>query len=523
VTYNGAGSARALVGRAAGLAAVVALTAVGLVPVVGAGAANAATTATDTAASTAARGWGGWGGWGSWNGWSNDNTSVPVTLGQVRTIVDADQGAAATLTGAGIGVALIDTGVAPVAGLPANKIVNGPDLSFESQTANLRYLDTYGHGTHLAGIIVANDVASGSKGIAPGAKLTSLKVGTSAGATDISQVLAAIDWVVQHRNDDTANPIRVLNLSYGVFSKAQAGDPLMFAVERAWKAGIVVVASGGNDDNSTKLSNPALDPYIIAVGASDPNGTTDTDDDDLASFTTVSSTRQVDLLAPGQSIESLRNPGSTADLESPDARVGSTLFRGSGSSQAAAVVSAAAALVLQSNKALTPDQVKAKLVAGATPFAAGIAKRKGLKALSVTGALAAGTGTAQAWTRSDGTGSLESSRGDSHVTRDSNPLTGETSIFGAFNTTTWAARSGAGTAWSGGVWMGNRMAGDGWTGVSWASRTWAPATWAVGYWGADGWLDPGWTARYWSGAGWAGGDWSARYWSSDGWETHGWS
>jgi serine protease AprX len=520
VTHNEAGSARSRAGRLAGLAATVALAAVGLVPVVGVGAADAAI---DPAAAPNSTPMWGWGGWGSWNGWSNDSTHVPVTLGQVRTIIDADQGAATSLTGAGIGVALIDTGVAPVAGLPATRIVNGPDLSFESQTPNLRYLDTYGHGTHLAGIIVADDAASGSKGIAPGVKLTSIKVGTSDGATDLSQILAAIDWVVQHRNDDTANPIRVLNLSYGVYSKAQANDPLMFAVERAWKAGIVVVASGGNDGHSTKLSNPAVDPYLIAVGASDPAGTTDTGDDDLASFSTVSLSRQVDLLAPGQSIESLRNPGSTADLESPDARVGTTLFRGSGSSQAAAVVSAAAALVLQSNKALTPDQVKAKLVAGATPFAGGIARFKGLKALSVAGALAAGTGIMQAWPRSNGSGSLENSRGNSHVVRDNTQLVGEASIFGPFSTATWAARSTAGTAWSGGVWMGNRIAGDGWTGTSWAARTWAPATWTAGYWGATGWTDPGWTARYWSGAGWAGGDWSARYWSSNEWASNGWT
>ena len=182
-------------------------------------------------------------------------TSFPTTtLADVRTIIGASSGAAAKLTGAGVGIALIDTGVAPVPGLPATQIVNGPDLSFESQSPDLRYHDTYGHGTHMAGIMVGNDAPTGNVGIAPEAKLTSIKVGTSNGAVDVSQIIAAIDWVVKHRNDDPANPIRVINLSYGAGGiPALLDRPAAFAsVEQAWKAGIVVVAAAGN----TGTSNP---------------------------------------------------------------------------------------------------------------------------------------------------------------------------------------------------------------------------------------------------------------------------
>src|SRR3954453_12266768 len=129
---------------------------------------------------------------GGWSGlWlsAESTASGGTSLRDVRTIVGADVGAAASLTGAGVGVALIDTGVAGVPGLPAAQIVNGPDLSFESQSASLRYLDTYGHGTHMAGIIVGNDTATGTKGIAPKAKLTSLKLGTPNGAVDVTQVI----------------------------------------------------------------------------------------------------------------------------------------------------------------------------------------------------------------------------------------------------------------------------------------------------------------------------------------------
>ncbi|MEU8661593.1 S8 family serine peptidase [Actinoplanes philippinensis] len=124
----------------------------------------------------------------------------------------------ASLTGAGIGVALIDSGVAPVAGLDQpGKVINGPDLSFESQTPGLQYLDTYGHGTHMAGIIAGSDPSSGFQGVAPGAHLISLKTAAYDGAVDVSQVIAAIDWVVAHRNDPGLN-IRVLNLSFGTDS-----------------------------------------------------------------------------------------------------------------------------------------------------------------------------------------------------------------------------------------------------------------------------------------------------------------
>ena len=157
-----------------------------------------------------------------------------TTLAQVRTTIGADTGAAASLTGKGVGIALIDTGVAPVPGIPAAQVVNGPDLSFESQSASLRYLDTYGHGTHMAGIIIGNDTATGTKGIAPGAKLTSIKVGTSNGAVDVTQMIAAIDWVVKNRNYDPANPIKIISLSYGTGGNPNVwNDPMSLAVQQA--------------------------------------------------------------------------------------------------------------------------------------------------------------------------------------------------------------------------------------------------------------------------------------------------
>ncbi|BEL08320.1 hypothetical protein Q0Z83_065110 [Actinoplanes sichuanensis] len=465
----------------------------------------------------------------AWSGrWlTTTGSTTGTTIRDVRSIIGADTGAAAGLTGAGVGVALLDTGIAPVAGLPAGKVVNGPDLSFESQADNLRYLDSYGHGTHMAGIIVGNDTASGTRGVAPGAQLTSLKLGTANGAVDVSQVIAAVDWVVEHRNDDPANPIRVLNLSYGSGGNpSAASDPLQYAVERAWKAGIVVVVAAGNDGNAeTRLTNPATDPFVIAVGAAATKGTVSTVDDDLATFTNSGTNgKAIDVLAPGESILSLRDPGSAIDTAYPAARSGSTLFRGSGTSQATAVTSAAVALLLQARPSLTPDQVKDLLKRG-TALTAGKAGSLRLKQVNVNTALGLTPAAAgQPFPLSAGDGRLDEARGDSRVVSNNVPLTGEFTVFGPFHSANWAAMSAAERSWIGGTWMGTPIAGDGWNGTSFASRTWGSAVWqAIPWSGSRTWTDPSWSGRAWSGRAWSTDDWSgARYASTEDWSTALW-
>jgi serine protease AprX len=466
---------------------------------------------------------------GGWSGlWlSNGGTAAGGTsLKDVRTIIGADTGIAGALTGQGVGIALIDTGVASVPGLPATQIVNGPDLSFESQSPNLRYHDGYGHGTHLAGIMVANDTASGTKGLSPLAKVTSVKVGTANGAADVSQMIAAIDWVVKNRNHDLANPIKVLNLSYGSGGNpVQWTDPLQYAVERAWKAGIVVVAAAGNQGNDySRLNNPANDPWVIAVGSTSTKGTLSVTDDTVTTFTNIDLNRPLEVLAPGESIASLRVKGSNIDNGYPGARVGTTLFKGSGTSQSAAVVSAAAALLLQHKPSLTPDLVKQYIMDSRTWLPLGM---QGYGSLNVNAAIANMAANSkpntQSHTSSDGNGTLDAARGASRVISDGVALAGDKSIFGPFDPKVWAPKAQAYTSWSGGVWMGYRMAGDGWTGSSWASKTWAAGTWPGKSWaGAANWTDPAWNGRYWSGRYWSAGAWTGRYWSSDDWETAFW-
>ena len=295
-------------------------------------------------------------------------------------IIQSDVYWAKGFTGAGITVALIDTGVVPVNGLMGEgKVINGPDLSFDGPNEDLRYLDLFGHGTHLAGIIAGRDtgaptdLGTGSRqhlflGVAPDAQILNVKVGNAIGEADVSQVIAGLNWVVLHRNDVGMN-VRVINLAYGIEATTDyQTDALAYAVEAAWKAGIVVVVAAGNDGNSQALRNPAFDPYVLAVGAVDTNGTQSTNDDTVPAFSNCgTSSRSVDVLAPGVSVISLRDPGSWADHYFPLARVGDRFFRGTGTSQAAAVVSGAVALLLEQRPELSPDQVKALLMSTAQP------------------------------------------------------------------------------------------------------------------------------------------------------------
>ena len=145
--------------------------------------------------------------------------------------------------------------MAPVPGLDGEgKLINGADLSFDSQSESSRYLDAYGHGTHMASIIAGNDgTKHGFRGVAPGAHIVNVKVGATDGTVDVSQVIAAIDWTVQHRNDPGLN-IRVISLSYGTDSLQDYQiDPLTMAVESAWRNGIVVVVSGGNGGTTSSV------------------------------------------------------------------------------------------------------------------------------------------------------------------------------------------------------------------------------------------------------------------------------
>ena len=461
-------------------------------------------------------------------GWDDGVTTPPSTMTQVEQSIGATTLYNRGITGSGIGVALIDSGVAPVQGLNGpGRVINGPDLSFESQSGQSQYLDTYGHGTHMAGIIAGDDGPGGVfEGVAPGAHVVSLKVASHDGAADVSQVIAAIDWVVEHRDDPGMN-IRVLNLSYGTEStQSYQLDPIAFAVENAWRHGIVTVVAGGNDGTSAgSLTDPAVDPYVLAVGAANLNASNLLGCTTMAPFSSRSSSRTVDVVAPGVSIESLRDPGSAIDDAHSGAVVDSRFFRGSGTSQATAVVSGAVALLLQARPTLTPDQVKGLLKSTASPLALFDQNAEGSGFIHVASAASSWVpSSTQEWAPSQGTGSLEQARGGSHVALDGIELTGEQDIMGSpWNGAQWAASSAAASAWTGGSWNGAVWAGSCWCGTSWAASTWSGQSWTGKSWTGKSWTGQSWTGKSWTGQSWTGQSWTGKSWTGQSWTGKSWT
>ena len=223
----------------------------------------------------------------------------------------------------------------------------------------------------MAGVIAGDDPDSGYRGIAPGARLVSVKVAGADGVTSLVRVLMALDSVRRNR-DANGLRIRVLNLSFGVDARrSYVREPLAYAAEQLWNRGVVVIAAAGNKaDGTGSLDLPAADPFLIAVGATDTQRSGDAADDTVAAFSSRDPVRPPHVVAPGTGVISLRVPGSTLDEEFPAARIGAGFFRGGGTSQAAAVVSGLVARLLQARPELTPDQVKALLAAGAVDLPA---------------------------------------------------------------------------------------------------------------------------------------------------------
>jgi subtilisin family serine protease len=448
-----------------------------------------------------------------------------LSVGQV---VGAPAAWSAGATGQGLDVALLDTGVTPVPGLTGtNKLIYGPDLSFDSQDPNAANWDGYGHGTAMAGIIAGDDgVDGGYKGIAPGARIVSVKVGASTGAADVSQIIAGIDWVTQHAHTDGLN-IRVLNISLGTNSvQSYQVDPLAHAAEQAWKHGIVVVVSVGNDGTSTNnVADPAMDPFLLDVGAEDPQGTVGTGDDTVASFSQRGTgSRHADVVAPGAYVMGLLSPSSTLANAFPNAVFGNRFLRGSGTSQAAAVVSGVVADVLSVRPNLTPDQVKALLMSTATRISSSNPNFVGAGLVQLAPALTAATPTStQALYPGSGTGSLEQARGTGHVALNGVTLTGEQDIFAhGWNSAAMSNAETAGSTWSGGVYNGSTWSGSTWSGSTWSGSTWSGSTWSGSTWSGSTWSGSTWSGSTWSGSTWSGSTWSGSTWSGSTWSGGDW-
>lgn len=292
-------------------------------------------------------------------------------------------------TGAGIGVAVIDSGVTSW----------HDDLSYQGTSLLVRRkngqrvpafvdfvagrtapYDDYGHGTHVSGIIAGNgyDTFGIRAGIAPDAHLVSLKVLDGNGRGVISNVIAALEWAIANK---TAYNIRVINLSVGAaVTESYQTDPLTLAAKRAVDAGIVVVAAAGNFGRNRAgltqygaITAPGNAPWVLTVGASSTEGTVQRSDDVVAPYSSrgpsaIDFQAKPDLVAPGTGVVSLADATSLLALTKPTLLLSGSFFRStkpymslSGTSMAAPVVAGSVALMMQANPNLTPNLVKAIL------------------------------------------------------------------------------------------------------------------------------------------------------------------
>jgi subtilisin family serine protease len=309
---------------------------------------------------------------------------------QVRSLVSG-----ATLNGQSIGIAVLDSGIYLKHNLVKN-FPGRPGVVYNKDFTGAKIVDAdpYGHGTHVASLAVgdadAGLLTNGAyDGIAPRANLLNLRVLDNNGRGLSSYVIAAIDWCIA--NKATYN-IRVINLSLGAPARdSYRVDPLCLAVRRAVNAGIVVVASAGNNGKAADgsklygmINSPGIEPSAITVGAANTYGTNVRSDDRVASFSSRGPTRgyttngngirvydnllKPDLVAPGNRLiaacaDNAYLPSNyptliaTTSGPAPD-----QLLYLSGTSMSAPTVAGAVALMLQANPNLTPNLVKAILM-----------------------------------------------------------------------------------------------------------------------------------------------------------------
>jgi serine protease AprX len=334
---------------------------------------------------------------------------VAVTVG-ARVIQDS-----LGYTGAGIGVAVIDSGVTSWHNDLTYKGTSSAVKSAGGQrvTAFVDFVsnhaaayDDNGHGTHVSGIIAGNgyDTRGARAGIAPSAHLVSLKVLDREGRGVISDVIAALDWAIANK---ALHNIRVINLSVGAaVTESYKTDLLTLAAKRAVDAGIVVVTAAGNLGKNALgqaqyggITAPGNAPWVLTVGASNHQGSVTRVDDKMGSYSSRGPSAldfhaKPDLVAPGTGVVSLADATSLMYATKAPYLMKGTLFSASkpylsltGTSMSSPVVAGSVALMLEANPTLTPNLVKAILQYTAQEYAGYDALTQGAGFLNTKGAV----------------------------------------------------------------------------------------------------------------------------------------
>ena len=346
--------------------------------------------------------------------------------------------------GAGVRVAVLDTGISDTAGLSraSGRLVD----AYSWDGGSGPYVDGYGHGTFMASVI-AGGAAAGSDGrpvgVAPGATVLAVRIADAKGRTSLSQVLGGLDWVAAN-----AATVDIANLSFSYVrpSSGYGADPLVDAVAKARDAGVVMVVSAGNDPSL--VGDPGFAPAALTAGAAD---LTDRKISvaDFSGSDTVAGVAKPDVVASGVSVLGVLPAGSGVAAEHPEAKARGELWRGSGTSQAAAVTSGAAALLLAQRPEATPRQVKAALRAAAKQLPG---ERDGAGLLRLAHAKPRGGSS------------------DAPLAPGEDDGTGES----GFDANSWSANSWSANSWSASSWSANS-----WSANSWSANSWS-ASWGEG-------------------------------------------
>ena len=343
--------------------------------------------------------------------------------------------------------------------------------------------DGRGHGTFVAGI--AAGAATGYAGAAPAAKIVSLDVMNDQGMAWTSDVIAAAEWILQHKSQYN---IRVANFS---LHAATAGsftvDPLDRAVEKLWAGGVTVVAAAGNYGDGTPSGvryAPGNDPFVITVGAYDLNGTSTPNDDFVAPFSAFGYTQdgfaKPEIVASGRYMVGPVPATSTLPAEMADHVVAPGYMKLSGTSFSAPIAAGTAAHILALNPGYTPDQVKGALMVTARPvpqapaLAAGVGELNAVRAASFPHVPNPNAGL------------------DQFLVADPN---GGPALFDAAS---WTSAVQNDASWNDASWSD----------ASWNDASWNDASWSDASWNDASWNDASWSDASWSDASWADASWA---------------
>ena len=264
------------------------------------------------------------------------DTSVPTI--QVPRLWDVG------LTGEGVAIAIVDTGIDSAHPDLRGRIASVTDFTGDGPA------DQHGHGSHCASVAAGSGAASEGRyrGVAPEATIYSARALRTSGEGMMSDVMAGIEWAVEQG-------VQVISLSLGDTGPSDGTDALSETCDAAVEAGVIVCVAAGNDGpGACTIGSPGCARKVITVGAS-------SDSDQVASFSsrgpTADGRPKPDVVLPGQGVIAARAQGT--DMGTVVNEYYTAL---SGTSMSAPHAAGVCALLLQAEPALTPQDIKARLM-----------------------------------------------------------------------------------------------------------------------------------------------------------------